>query len=67
MAGPAAILRGLLLALAAMLLAPGHALADDSGPCPRPEAGSVVAPPPEMKAEHGVLNVHFNYFTAVDD
>jgi FtsP/CotA-like multicopper oxidase with cupredoxin domain len=35
-------------------------------PCPRPAAGSVVSPPPELFSSNGVLNVAFNYFTSVD-
>ena len=34
--------------------------------CPRPPAGSVVAPPPDLYSEDGVLAVKFNYFTTVD-
>ncbi len=65
MARSALILRGLLFALCVMVLAPGRALADDS-PCPRPEPGAEVQPPPDMTSENGKLNVRFNYFTAVD-
>jgi FtsP/CotA-like multicopper oxidase with cupredoxin domain len=35
-------------------------------PCPRPSAGSVVSPPPELFGVNGVLNVQFNYYTTVD-
>jgi len=61
------ISRGLLFALLLALLAPAQALADDAGPCPRPEPGSVVKPPPDLRSENGTLHVHFSYFTAVDD
>ena len=37
-----------------------------SSPCPRPAAGSVVTPPPELSSQNGVLNVTFNYYTTVD-
>jgi len=37
-----------------------------SDPCPRPAAGSVVQPPPDLFSENGVLNVSFNYYTTVD-
>ncbi|MBV9991030.1 MAG: multicopper oxidase domain-containing protein [Alphaproteobacteria bacterium] len=60
------ILRGLCFALLIGLLVPSHALADQTT-CPRPVAGSVVTPPPDLYAKDGVLTVHFNYFTAVDD
>jgi FtsP/CotA-like multicopper oxidase with cupredoxin domain len=63
---PASILRALVLALFAMLLAPAAAFADDN-PCPRPQAGSVVGPTDTLRAEHGTLNVAFNYYTQVDD
>jgi len=42
------------------------ALADDAGTCPRPPAGSVAAPPPDLWSQNGVLNVAFNYYTTVD-
>src|SRR6202000_2810398 len=57
----------LFLAALLALLAPGHALAADGGVCPRPETGSVVLPPPDIAAKDGVLHVHFNYMTSVDD
>jgi FtsP/CotA-like multicopper oxidase with cupredoxin domain len=44
-----------------------EASADDPGSCPRPPAGSVAAPPPDLWSQNGVLNVAFNYYTTVDD
>jgi FtsP/CotA-like multicopper oxidase with cupredoxin domain len=43
---------------------PNVALAQDA--CPRPSAGSDVANPPDLYSANGVLNVAFDYFTAVD-
>src|SRR5690349_2599399 len=40
--------------------------AASSGPCARSTPGSVVTPPPDLYSQNGVLNVVFNYFTAVD-
>jgi len=60
------ILRGLGFALVFALLAPVQALADQTV-CPRPAAGSTVTPPPDLAAHDGKLNLHFNYYTAIDD
>ncbi len=61
-------IRGLFFGLCVALLLPGHALAQGKAdPCPRPVAGSVVAQPPDLFSKNGVLQVHFNYFTEVDD
>ena len=54
---------------AVLLLLPLSAFAQTtatSSPCPRPAAGSVVTPPPELSSQNGVLNVTFNYYTTVD-
>ncbi len=58
--------QGLLLTLCLAVLAPAQALAD-GGVCPRPAAGSVVTPPPDLFSSGGVLNVSLNYFTSMDD
>jgi len=58
-------IRRLVLALTLLFALPATALAD-TAPCPRPAAGSVVAPPPELFSSNGALNVQFNYFTTVD-
>src|ERR1700732_1625342 len=55
------------LLLAAMLMViPVAGFSQTSGPCPRPAAGSVVAPPPELFSVNGVLNLQLNYLTTVD-
>jgi FtsP/CotA-like multicopper oxidase with cupredoxin domain len=63
-------IRRLLLSITILFLLPTAALAgagtSNTGPCPRPAAGSVVTPPPELFSSNGVLNVQFNYFTTVD-
>jgi FtsP/CotA-like multicopper oxidase with cupredoxin domain len=61
------IFKGALIALAAALLMPAHALAGASGACPRPETGSVVQPPPDVYSKNGAVRLDFNYFTSVDD
>jgi FtsP/CotA-like multicopper oxidase with cupredoxin domain len=61
------ILKGALLALAAALLLPAHALAGTDNTCPRPETGSVIQPPPDLTSKNGAVRVNFNYFTSVDD
>ena len=56
-------------ALLAVLLLGGNghgALAGDPVLCPRPLAGSVVAPPPALWSHNGVLDVAFDYYTTVD-
>src|SRR5689334_2184004 len=58
-------IRKLVLACILLLALPAAAFAN-TGPCPRPAAGSVVAPPPELFISNVVLNVQFNYFTTVD-
>jgi FtsP/CotA-like multicopper oxidase with cupredoxin domain len=58
--------RGLLLALCIGLLVPCHAFAQTNGNCPRPAAGSVVSPPPDLYSQNGVLQVALSYYTAVD-
>ncbi len=58
--------RYLLFALALCLAVPATARNQDGGSCPRPEAGSEVARPPDLYSANGVLNVAFDYFTSVD-
>jgi FtsP/CotA-like multicopper oxidase with cupredoxin domain len=56
-----------LAALAAGMLLPGQALAEDGGVCPRPHVGMSIAPPADLVSKDGVLKLHFNYYTSVDD
>jgi FtsP/CotA-like multicopper oxidase with cupredoxin domain len=55
-----------LLAVVFLAGNPRGAFADDVVPCPRPSAGSVAVPPPDLWSQNGVLNVVFNYYTTVD-
>ena len=58
-----------LFALALLALMSIHAFADEGhgrAPCPRPAAGSLVLPPPDLFSQNGALNVTFNYYTTVD-
>ena len=52
------------LCLGAIL--PGGAMAADGGKCPRPAAGSDVKRPPDLYSTNGILNVSFDYWTALD-
>ena len=54
-----------VLPAAALAAAPATTVTNTT-PCPRPPAGSVVTPPPELFSSNGVLNVQLNYFTSVD-
>jgi FtsP/CotA-like multicopper oxidase with cupredoxin domain len=56
----------LWLIVGLLAFAPLTVFANSTTPCPRPAAGSVVSPPPELFSHNGVLNVVFNYFTSVD-
>ena len=56
-------IRRALLTLLILFLLPTAVFANT---CPRPAAGSVVTPPPELYSSNGVLNVQLNYFTTVD-
>ena len=64
--------RRLLLVAAVVLFLPAAAFSQTAGgsqtagPCPRPAAGSVVSPPPELFSVNGVLNLQLNYLTTVD-
>jgi FtsP/CotA-like multicopper oxidase with cupredoxin domain len=57
--------RRFLLA-AVLLVLPVAAFSQTGSPCPRPAAGSVVSPPPELFSVNGVLNLQLNYLTTVD-
>jgi FtsP/CotA-like multicopper oxidase with cupredoxin domain len=64
-------IRRLLLATAVLIALPVAAFSQiggspTGGPCPRPAAGSVVSPPPELFSVNGVLNLQLNYLTTVD-
>jgi FtsP/CotA-like multicopper oxidase with cupredoxin domain len=56
----------LLVAICACIALPASAFAQNGDPCPRPAAGSVVTPPPDLFSENGVLKVVLDYFTSVD-
>ncbi|MDB6162503.1 MAG: Multicopper oxidase [Gammaproteobacteria bacterium] len=64
--------RRVLLVAAVLLFLPAAAFSQTAGgsqsggPCPRPAAGSVVSPPPELFSVNGVLNLQLNYLTTVD-
>jgi len=60
------IILRLSLALAFLPLSAFAGGAPPGNPCPRPEAGSIVEPPPDLFSQNGVLNVDFNYLTTVD-
>jgi FtsP/CotA-like multicopper oxidase with cupredoxin domain len=60
-------LHWILLAFALCLVLPGKALAEDGGICPRPAIGAAITPPPDIVSVNGVLKVHFNYYTSVDN
>ena len=50
-----------------LLVGNGRQALADQALCPRPPAGSAVAPPPDLWSQNGVLNVAFDYYTTVDD
>ncbi len=56
----------LLLALGAMTLGSGAALAD-GGVCPRLPAQSPVNNPPDIYSQNGIIDIAMNYYTSVDD
>ena len=58
--------RRILFIVGLLMLLPMSAFAQSGPPCPRPAAGSVVSPPPELFSSNGTLNVTFNYYTTVD-
>ena len=56
--------------VAFLALLPLDVLAQQAGtdaPCPRPRAGSLVSPPPDLFSHNGLFDVAFDYLTAVDD
>jgi FtsP/CotA-like multicopper oxidase with cupredoxin domain len=57
----------LVLALLAFAAAPFSALAKDGNPCPRPDPGTLVQPPPDLFSVDGVLNASFEYYTTLDN
>jgi hypothetical protein len=57
-------IRGILITAAFIAFTPLCAFAQT--PCPRPVAGSIVTPPPDLFSNNGVLNIAFNYYTTVD-
>src|SRR5260370_28523225 len=60
-------IRRLLLSAAVLICLPVAVFAQTGSPCPRPAAGSVVSPPPELFSENGVMNLQLNYHTTVDN
>ncbi len=52
-------------ALLACVVAPLSASANNN-PCPRPDAGAIVTPPPDLFSSNGTLKVSFDYYTTVD-
>jgi hypothetical protein len=61
------MLCSLMVTLAALAGAPLHAHAEgDGGPCPRPDAGSIVAEPPDIYSQAGALDVSLTYYTTID-
>jgi FtsP/CotA-like multicopper oxidase with cupredoxin domain len=57
------ILLGVIFCTASALGAYAQAT---SNPCPRPNAGTAVSPPPDLYSNQGVLKLAFNYLTGVD-
>ena len=54
-----------MLAVAMSIASPASAAASKPA-CPRPVAGSEVAPPADLFSNDGVLNVTFDYYTELD-
>jgi FtsP/CotA-like multicopper oxidase with cupredoxin domain len=62
------LVRVLLLAAMCGISCTLHAVAAESPPlCPRPSAGAVVTPPPDLYGRYGVLRLSLNYDTRTDD
>jgi FtsP/CotA-like multicopper oxidase with cupredoxin domain len=57
---------GALAVLLGCTAIPLSASAQSDTPCPRPNPGTVVAPPPDLFSVNGVLNASFDYYTTVD-
>jgi len=60
-------LRWIFIALLTIAFLPARALAEDGGVCPRPAPGAEIQPAPDMTSKDGVLKVHFDYYTSVDN
>jgi len=58
--------RTAFVAFLLLIVWPCCALASPPDPCPRPAQGSVIAQPPDLYSQNGVLNVSLNYYTLVD-
>ena len=56
----------LFLAVAAVAVIHSSSFAQTSDPCPRFPTGSMVAAPPDLYSQNGVLTVNFTYQTEVD-
>jgi hypothetical protein len=57
------LIGALVAALLACAFAPLSAAAQGTNPCPRPDPGTPVAPPPDLISSNGVLNASFDYYT----
>ena len=62
------VLRSLLAAALLAFLPLGASAADTppTDPCPRPAAGSLIQPPPDLYSQNGTLNLALSYATTVD-
>lgn len=61
--------RGGLLALLFMVLfaASSTGAYANNDPCPRPLTGSEIKQPPDIYSQNGVLKLHFDYYTTLDN
>jgi FtsP/CotA-like multicopper oxidase with cupredoxin domain len=64
------LVRSLVIGIGPLALMPYCAFAQTpstpGNPCPRPAAGSLVTPPPDLFSSDNALNLAFNYFTTTD-
>jgi FtsP/CotA-like multicopper oxidase with cupredoxin domain len=60
------LIGALASALLGCTVAPLSTSAHGNNPCPRPEPGTIVVPPPDLYSSNGVLNASFDYYTTVD-
>src|SRR5262250_2715633 len=66
------LVRRAVMAVGCVALAPlgaraqTAAMSHSGNPCPRPAAGSIVMPPPNLFSYNGTLSFGFNYFTTTD-